>query len=308
MAGCSVGTIYNLFTNKERLYIEVLQTIKDRFAERISEEERNFHDRESAIERLIQISIQHHEQNWFLFQFSVNQRESSAVEDAVPVEARELYRVYLDRIEEFIQRSILPPIDDKELSWNLTLCLEGYIQTYLRSLRVSKKMKTTGQIVKFIKQLIVSLVQENQKTKMDNKIAESKQIYITRYDLVRLNDLIEVYRSLNKRHYESYLISLSEGLAQAKVVGSTEIPPDVVTMNSRIKIVEWETGKTEAYTLVFPSDTYKGDAISILDPLGIAMLGHRIGDSFELTSTTGTKTYRIEDLLYQPEAAGDFHL
>ncbi|HET9213096.1 MAG TPA: GreA/GreB family elongation factor [Thermoanaerobaculia bacterium] len=60
---------------------------------------------------------------------------------------------------------------------------------------------------------------------------------------------------------------------------------------------------------VFPHEAdYKEGRISILAPLGTALLGFRVGDVVEWRMPAGTRTLRIEELLYQPEAAGDFHL
>lgn len=132
----------------------------------------------------------------------------------------------------------------------------------------------------------------------------TKRIYITESDRVRLNDLLERSRD---PELKPYLDALRSELERAKVVPSREIPADVVTMNSTISLTDVDTGETEEFTLVFPQDA---DAeigrISVIAPLGTAMLGYRVGNVFEWQVPQGRTRWRVEKVLYQPEAAGDF--
>jgi regulator of nucleoside diphosphate kinase len=93
------------------------------------------------------------------------------------------------------------------------------------------------------------------------------------------------------------------------IVTPQEIPPTVVTMNSTIELVDMDTKETETYTLVFPDDAdiSKGK-ISILAPIGTAMLGYEIGDVFEWEVPAGKRRLRVERIIYQPEASGNFDL
>jgi regulator of nucleoside diphosphate kinase len=78
-------------------------------------------------------------------------------------------------------------------------------------------------------------------------------------------------------------------------------------MNSKAEIRDLNTKETMTYTLVFPLDANIDEGkISILAPLGTAILGYRVGDEFEWEVPSGKRRLRIEKILYQPEAAGDY--
>lgn len=105
-----------------------------------------------------------------------------------------------------------------------------------------------------------------------------------------------------------YLAVLTAELARAVVVGQDEIPPDVVTMNSRVRLRDGR--RTWIMTLVFPenADPEEG-CISVLAPLGAAILGCRVGQSVRFRVPGGEeRSCDILNILYQPEAAGDLHL
>ncbi|NUQ54134.1 MAG: nucleoside diphosphate kinase regulator [Phycisphaerales bacterium] len=105
-----------------------------------------------------------------------------------------------------------------------------------------------------------------------------------------------------------YLAVLTTELARAVVVGQDEIPPDVVTMNSRVRLRDGR--RTWIMTLVFPenADPEEG-CISVLAPLGAAILGCRVGQSVRFRVPGGEeRSCDILNILYQPEAAGDLHL
>lgn len=90
---------------------------------------------------------------------------------------------------------------------------------------------------------------------------------------------------------------------------SDEVPPDVITMNSRVKLQDLDSGDEMIYTLVYPSDADTGqNRISILAPIGTALIGYRVGDIVEWKVPSGVKRLKVEEILYQPEASGDFDL
>jgi regulator of nucleoside diphosphate kinase len=106
-----------------------------------------------------------------------------------------------------------------------------------------------------------------------------------------------------------YLDKLQEELDRGKVVPASEIPKDVVTMNSRARLVDLDSGETEELTLVFPENADISQArISVLAPIGTAMLGYKVGDVFEWEVPAGKRRLKVEEIVYQPEAAGDYHL
>lgn len=130
-------------------------------------------------------------------------------------------------------------------------------------------------------------------------------IYITSDDAQKLRELIwEAQRSDYRG--STYLQMLSKELERAVIIDAQNIPADVITMNSKVSLIDVETGEEMLYTLVFPEDA---DAIqgriSVLAPIGTAMLGYRVGDTFEWETPGGKLKMRVGKVLYQPEASGD---
>ena len=80
-------------------------------------------------------------------------------------------------------------------------------------------------------------------------------------------------------------------------------------MNSKVRVRDLATDKVETYTLVYPDDAdINAKRLSIFAPLGAALLGSRTGEVVSFEVPAGTRRLRIERILYQPEAAGHFHL
>ncbi|MCC7486759.1 MAG: nucleoside diphosphate kinase regulator [Burkholderiales bacterium] len=136
----------------------------------------------------------------------------------------------------------------------------------------------------------------------------ARRIYITELDKARLEELIAVVGEFGGQD-KDHLDSLAGELDRAEIVSSQAIPPDVVTMNSRVVLRDLATSEVKTYSLVFPRDAAIGAGkISILAPIGTAILGYAKGDVVEWQVPAGTRRIRIEEVLYQPEAAGDYHL
>jgi regulator of nucleoside diphosphate kinase len=137
---------------------------------------------------------------------------------------------------------------------------------------------------------------------------EPRDIYITEFDLARLKELVNVGISFKERDRD-YLESLRNELDRAHVVEPRAIPHDVVTMNSQVRIEDMDTGEQNVYTLAFPSDAKIAERkVSILAPIGTAMLGCRVGDTVDWPVPAGTRKVRIKEIPYQPEAAGHYDL
>ena len=135
-----------------------------------------------------------------------------------------------------------------------------------------------------------------------------KLIQITEFDLERLKKLLFEAR-YNEYRKSEYLDKLQMEIDRANVVSPKDIPGDVITMNSTVSLVDLETGEEEVYTLVFPEDADLGEGkISVLAPIGTAMLGYKVGDIFEWEVPAGKRNLRVEKIIYQPEASGDYHL
>jgi regulator of nucleoside diphosphate kinase len=87
------------------------------------------------------------------------------------------------------------------------------------------------------------------------------------------------------------------------------IPATVVTMNSEVEILDLDTNEKRCLTLVFPSLAgIEEGRVSVLAPLGTALLGSCEAAEVEWPTPRGTKRLRVERVIYQPEAAGHFDL
>ncbi|WP_327439200.1 nucleoside diphosphate kinase regulator [Pseudomonas donghuensis] len=133
-------------------------------------------------------------------------------------------------------------------------------------------------------------------------------IIVTRLDVQRLERLID---SLDEKMQDSPgVLALQDELDRAEQVGHEEVPAGVVTMNSRVHCREEASGKDYHLTLVYPKDANADEGkISILAPIGSALLGLSVGEKIDWPAPGG-KTLKLELLAveYQPEAAGDFDL
>jgi regulator of nucleoside diphosphate kinase len=131
-------------------------------------------------------------------------------------------------------------------------------------------------------------------------------MYVTQYDLARLKDVLHVGMSASGRDRDMFAI-LQREVDRAHIVESTAVPHDVVTMNSRVRLRDLETNSEMTYTVVFPSEAdLEQGKISVLAPIGTAILGFRVGDRVTWQVPGGVRNLRIEEIMYQPEAAGEY--
>lgn len=137
---------------------------------------------------------------------------------------------------------------------------------------------------------------------------KKRQIFVTNRDLKRLNELLNVAKTFNYRDRND-LKSLEAELSQAQVVDSHEVPATVVTMNSKLRFVDMEDQSKTTVTLVFPSEaSIDAGKMSVLSPIGTALLGYSEGDIIEWAVPAGTRRIQIQKILFQPEASGNFEL
>jgi regulator of nucleoside diphosphate kinase len=132
---------------------------------------------------------------------------------------------------------------------------------------------------------------------------KERTIFVTLQDMQRLSDLVESAQRISSKDLE-YLRMLKEELSRAEVVKSEEIPCDIVTMNSRVRVKDLDSGRESVYVLVFPRDADIAQGrISILAPIGTAIIGYRAGDIIAWPVPSGIKRFKVEQVLCQPEAA-----
>jgi regulator of nucleoside diphosphate kinase len=134
---------------------------------------------------------------------------------------------------------------------------------------------------------------------------KEREIYITRRDIQRLRSIIEIYNGNDAPYVER----LEEELDRAKIVDSRDIPSDVVTMNSIVRIKDMDSGDEKTLILVFPGKKDATEkAVSMLAPIGTALIGYREGDSIEWEVPAGKKRLQITEIIYQPERLGNYDL
>jgi regulator of nucleoside diphosphate kinase len=130
------------------------------------------------------------------------------------------------------------------------------------------------------------------------------QLIISSLDAERLESLLD---SLPNSAFPGRA-GLEAELARAKIVAPEQIPPTVVTMNSTVKFTVENSNEEFCLTLVYPKDMdTKGGSISVLAPVGSALLGLSKGDQIEWPKPGGGMIkVRIDEITYQPERAGEY--
>ena len=142
----------------------------------------------------------------------------------------------------------------------------------------------------------------------ETEAMRDRTIYITEYDMKRLRELIA-----DMKRFDYYrrcdLEDLEVELDRGKLVAPQDVPADVITMNAKVYLIDLDTGEEMIYALVFPKDAdIDQGKISVLAPIGTAMLGYSVGDTFEWEDPDGVRRLKVKEVLYQPEASGDYHL
>lgn len=127
------------------------------------------------------------------------------------------------------------------------------------------------------------------------------RLVLSRFDQERLE------RLLQKVGARPDLDALREEIERAEIVEPEAIPRDVVTMNSVVRFVDEDSGRESEVRLVFPGHAdLESNQISVLAPIGSALLGLSVGDSIDWpVPNARTRRLRVVAVTYQPEAAGD---
>jgi regulator of nucleoside diphosphate kinase len=139
-------------------------------------------------------------------------------------------------------------------------------------------------------------------------MAKHRKIVVTDTDRQRLGTLLLNTTELglvNRR----YLDDLEHELERATAVNPRDVPPDVITMNSRVRLRDLDSRESFECTLVYP-DQADADAnrLSVLAPVGTAVIGYRKDDVIEWSVPQGKIRLEVEEILFQPERAGRFDL
>jgi regulator of nucleoside diphosphate kinase len=135
-----------------------------------------------------------------------------------------------------------------------------------------------------------------------------RRLWITDGDFQRLREEVEKARNYWGGSVP-FLSHLMGELRRAWIVSPAEISPKTVTMNSRLVLKDLDSDEPRTVVLKYPDEARgRRPAVSVLSPLGMALLGDRVGEVVWWNESAGPRMARIDALIYQPEAAGDFHL
>ncbi len=126
----------------------------------------------------------------------------------------------------------------------------------------------------------------------------NRKIYVTREDVQRLESVLAQHRAGQTSP------TLEDEIARAEVVAAEEIPPSVVTMNSQVKYRDKDTGAVHEVALVYPHEAdIARKKVSILAPVGIALLGLSVGQAISYRVPDGReKTIEVLAVTFQPES------
>jgi len=313
-AGVSVGTIYNLFGSKKRIYAGIISRIAQQMLDYVKDSILPIEDSALAIERLILFRLSNFErQRLFLVLFSC-ERSSGAYPDpeTLSEKIRAQYGSYLDYVASIFERSPHKDASETRRALHLALSFEGVLNAFVGYWSGpgahKQPVKARARYIKDAVMRMVELRRTGSDAESEATASEQRDIYITSFDLVRLKELITVARGFGAADAAVHLNELGTRLSCGKIVDPTLVPHDVLTMNSRFRLSGASGGEASVLCLVFPVDADKDPSnISVLDPLGTSLLGRRVGDTVEAHSPNGSRQYKILEILYQPESAGDYH-
>lgn len=141
---------------------------------------------------------------------------------------------------------------------------------------------------------------------IQERAGASDMIYITEIDRERLKALLNVVL-FHESIGDKAISDLEHEIDRAIVVKPEQVPHDIITMNSRALLCL--NGDDVEVSLVYPEDAdWSNQKLSIFSPVGTAILGCREGDTIQWEVPSGVTEIKIRKILYQPEAAGDYHL
>lgn len=130
-----------------------------------------------------------------------------------------------------------------------------------------------------------------------------RKIYITEKDKLKLKSLFRATIGINSNDLTN-MKELLEEIERAEVISDDNIDENVITMNSTVVVKDIDTDKEFEYTIVYPeyADSSK-NKISVLAPVGTALLGYKVGDIIEWKVPAGKRQFLVQEILFQPEAA-----
>lgn len=131
---------------------------------------------------------------------------------------------------------------------------------------------------------------------------KKRKIYVTENDKNKLQKLFASTIGFRSRDLKTVKDLLNE-LQRAEVIDDNKIKNNVVTMNSTVQVKDLNTNEEFTYTIVYPEFAdINENKISILAPIGTALLGYKAGDTIEWEVPRGKRKIKIMKVVYQPES------
>ncbi|HOU46805.1 MAG TPA: nucleoside diphosphate kinase regulator [Chitinophagales bacterium] len=134
------------------------------------------------------------------------------------------------------------------------------------------------------------------------------KLIVNRLDYARIKKSISdarQFKSINAADEEKLMHELNS----ANIVEPEDMPANVVTMNSIVKLSFLNNNKQIQFQIVYPENAnFKENKISIFSPIATALIGYKVQDEIEWIVPAGLTKIRIDEIIYQPEAAGDYNL
>ncbi len=137
-----------------------------------------------------------------------------------------------------------------------------------------------------------------------SQVNDQPPIVISTLDAGRLEQLLDssTYKQLPG------IDALRHELNRATLVSPAEVPPDVVTMNSTVRFTDDSSGSNYELSLVYPNAAGSPETVSVLAPIGSALLGLSVGQTISWQLPGGRELQlRVLEIVQQPEASGIFH-
>lgn len=316
-AGVGVGTLYNAFASKEKLYGAVIERIANELLEGVRSVASAPVEPEEMLEDLIRFRLTDYDRHRLFFVLFSCERSSGVYPEPETLSDRAVssYYRYLDAVGKILERGVEAGILDRMHPVYLALSFEGTLNAFMGYWSRPEQSESLDAQVRRIKETLLKVAAPKPaawpvpEEATEQTLAVPREVFITRFDFQRLKELIAVARGFGGEEFARHLDDLDRELSAGRIVDPKSVPADVVTMNSRVRLRDVETGESVVRSLVFPVDAGKApENTSVLDSMGTSLLGYRVGSIIEVTEAQVKKRYQVEEILYQPESAGDYHL
>ncbi len=312
-AGVSVGTLYNSFQGKEDLYAQVAERIGEAVIERLTSFV-NVTKPEEAVLDVIRLRLYNHTRDRLFFQpfcFPSYLGIEPRPEQLGP-KVNKLHRRYVDFVEQLFDRYCKGAARPRSSTVKMAVYLDGLVTSFMGYWSGNVQADSIAKAAREMRDMLFRSLEGSASdlhAAGGAGVAEYRATCVNQYDLDRLKELIAVVRVFGRKEWQDNADALDRELTDARVISPREVPADVVTMNSRVRIRDRKSGAEQVVVLVFPRDLHAHPTnVCILDPIGLGLFGRRIGDVYEVRNKRGETLYQVEEILYQPEAAGDFHI